>query len=156
MSVEWFCRLMGTEMGPYTSSQLIEMARSHRLTPDDSVRKGAEGNWVDAHRVKGLFEDAASSTIILRNLPSEMTKAAPTRQDQAKDSPASEPRPVSWHYISDHNKIGPLSFADLVAHGEQGILKPTDRVWSSSSPKWCEAKQVKGLTFGRPADQGDS
>jgi uncharacterized protein DUF4339 len=63
---------------------------------------------------------------------------------------------VSWHYISDHNNVGPLSFEELVAHGERGILKPTDRVWSSISPKWCEAKKIKGLTFGRPADEGGS
>ena len=54
---------------------------------------------------------------------------------------------MSWHYISDHNKVGPLSFDQLVAHGRQGLLKPHCRVWSSKSPKWCEAKDVAGLVF---------
>lgn len=156
MPVEWYCRLMGTDMGPFTSSQLIEMARSHQLTPQDFVKKGAGGNWVDAHRVKGLFDEDASSTIIMANLPPELKEAAAREQEQAKDAPESEPRPDSWNYISDHNKIGPLSFAELIAHGERGLLKPTDRVWSSSAPKWREARNVKGLEFGRPTDEGRS
>jgi len=152
MSVEWYCRLMGAEMGPFTSSQLIQMARSHQLTPQDFVKKGAEGKWAGAHRVKGLFDEDTSSSVIMANLPPELRKAASSEQDQAKDAPESPPRQVSWHYISDHNKVGPLSFEELRAHGEQGILKPTDRVWSSLSPKWCEAKKVKGLTFDHSAD----
>ena len=156
MSVEWYCRLMGAEMGPFTSSQLIQMARSHQLTPQDFVKKGSDGKWVDAHRVKGLFDEDSSSSVIMANLPPELKKAAPREQNQAKDTPVSQPHPVGWYYISDHNKVGPLSFAELTAHGEQGILKPTDRVWSSISPKWCEAKKIKGLAFGRPADEGYS
>ena len=150
MAVEWYCRLMGTEMGPFTSSQLIQMARSHQLTPQDVVKKGAEGKWVDAHRVKGLFDVDASSAIIMANLPPELKKEAPPEQNQTNDAPVSQPRPVGWYYISDQIKVGPLSFEELVTHGEQGLLKPTDRVWSTSSPKWCEAKKSKGLAFGSP------
>ena len=51
MAVEWFCRLMGTEMGPYTSAQLIEMVKSHQLTPEDLVKRGADGQWIDALRL---------------------------------------------------------------------------------------------------------
>ena len=65
MATQWYCRLMGTELGPFTSKQLLEMARSHRLMPDDSVKQGAEGMWVAAHRVKRLFDDASASTIIM-------------------------------------------------------------------------------------------
>jgi hypothetical protein len=146
MATQWYCRLMGTEMGPFTSKELLEMARSHRITPDDSVRKGTDGNWVGAYRVKGLFEDASASTIIMANLPPDVIKELESKQEQAQAVAADPPR-VSWHYISDHNKVGPLTFDELVAHGEQGLLKPHDRVWSSKSPKWCEAKNVDGLEF---------
>ena len=150
MSVEWYCRLMGSEMGPFTSSQLIEMARSHQLTPQDVVKKGADGDWVDAHQVRGLFDDPASSSIIMANLPPELKKAAPGESHQAEDAPAAQPVPDCWYYISDHNKVGPLSFSELTEHGRRGFLKPADRVWSSSMPKWCEAKKIKGLVFGGP------
>ena len=148
MAVQWFCRLMGSEMGPFTSSQLLEMARSHQLTPEDFVKKGVDGTWVDASRVKGLFEDGASSSIIRAHVPPTMKKDASKKPKPTKHAPPSSPAAVSWNYISDHNKVGPLTFDELVEHGKQGLLKPTDRVWSSSSPKWCEAHRIDGLVFG--------
>lgn len=138
---------MGAEMGPFTSKEMLEMARCHRLTPDDSVRKGIDGNWVRAHRVNGLFEDAGASTIIMASLPPDVKQALESKQTQPEESKAHEPRPIRWHYISEHNKVGPLSFEELVAHGRQGLLKPKSRVWSSASPKWHEAKDVEGLVF---------
>ena len=156
MATQWYCRLMGTEMGPFTSKQLLEMARSHRLTPDDSVKKGADGKWVGAHRVKGLFDDASASTIIMASLPPAVKQALESRQEattETEEKPSHQKRPASWFYIADQGKVGPLSFDELVVHGRQGLLKPKSRVWSSKSPKWCEAIDVEGLGFGRPDDQ---
>jgi hypothetical protein len=153
MASQWYCRLMGTELGPFTSQQLLEMARNHRLMPDDSVKKGADGTWVAAHRVKGLFDDASASTIIMASLPPKVRKALDSKQDTAKQAITPEPRPITWYYISNQNKIGPLSFDELVVHGQQGLLQPHSRVWSSRSPKWCEAKDVKGLAFGRSTEE---
>lgn len=153
MASQWYCRLMGTEMGPFTSKQLLEMARSHQITPDDSVRKGADGKWVGAHRVKGLFEDLSASTIIMASLPPDVKQELESKQETAKAPAEPEPPRVSWHYISDQNKVGPLTFDELVAHGRQGLLKPNSRVWSSKSPKWCEAKDVAGLVFGQATSE---
>jgi hypothetical protein len=146
MAAQWYCRLMGTELGPYTSQQLLEMARSHRITPDDSVKKGAEGMWVPADHVKGLF-DASASSIIIASLPPDAKQSSGNKQPTAPAA-AAEPRPITWYYISDQGKFGPLSFDELIVHGQEGRLKPKSRVWSSKSPKWCEAKDVKGLSFG--------
>ena len=66
MATQWYCRLMGTELGPFTSKQLLEMARTHQLMSDDFVKKEADGMWVAAYRVKGLFDDASASSIIIR------------------------------------------------------------------------------------------
>ena len=152
MATQWYCLLMGTELGPFTSKQLLEMARSHRLTPDDSVKKGADGMWVAAHRVKGLFDDASASTIIMASLPPEVKQALESKQETTNGAAVPKPRPITWYYISDHNKVGPLSFDELLAHGQHGLVKPESRVWSSKSPKWCEAKAVKGLVFGQSTE----
>jgi uncharacterized protein DUF4339 len=152
MASQWYCRLMGTELGPFTSKQLLEMAHSHRLMPDDSVKKEADGTWVAAHRVRGLFDDASASTIIMASLPPEVKQALEGKQT-TKESSAQEPRPIKWHYISEHSKVGPLNFDELVAHARQGLVKPESRVWSSKSPKWCVAKDVEGLVFGQPAEK---
>ena len=153
MATQWYCRLMGTELGPFTSKQLLEMARSHRLMPDDSVKKGADGMWVAAHRVKGLFDDASASTIIMASLPPEVKQALDSKQETTTETAAPEPRSFNWYYISDQNKVGPLSFDELAAHGREGLVKPDSRVWSSKSPKWCEAKDVEGLVFGQPTGE---
>ncbi len=169
MASQWYCRLMGTELGPFTSKELLEMARQHQITPEDAVRKGPDGSWVEAHRVKGLFEDGSMSTIIMARLPPDVQQA-PENKHESKQSTASsingaaphgsdlhgtahgaetptDPNSVHWHYISDEGKVGPLRFDQLVAHGQQGLLKPKSRVWSSTSPKWCQAKDVAGLVF---------
>jgi hypothetical protein len=148
MAAQWYCRLMGTELGPFTSQQLLEKARSHQLTPDDCVRKGPDGMWVPADHVKGLFDDASASTIIMASLPPDVKQALESKQPTPNEPAAPAPRPVTWYYISDQSKVGPLSFDELIVHGQQGRLKPKSRVWSSKSPKWCEAKDVKGLVFG--------
>lgn len=152
MATQWYCRLMGTEMGPFSSKQLLEMARSHKITPDDAVKKGADGNWVDAHRVKGLFEDLSASTIITASLPPDVQRELDKRRAQAEaeaeaKAAAAKPAAVTWHYISDESKVGPLTFNELIYHGKQGKLKPHNRVWSSKSPKWKQAKDVAGLEF---------
>ena len=151
MATQWYCRLMGSELGPFTSQQLLQMARSHQLTPDDAVKKEADGMWVAAHRVKGLFDDPAASSIIMASLPPEVLEALHSKQPPPPEPAKAEPRPISWYYSSDHSKVGPLSFDDLVAHGREGLLKPKSRVWSSKSPKWCEAKDVAGLIFSEQA-----
>lgn len=147
MATQWYCRLMGTEMGPFSSKQLLEMAKSHKITPDDSVKKGADGNWVDAHRVKGLFEDLSASTIIMASLPPDVQSELDRRRQESEAVAEPKPSAVTWHYISDEAKVGPLTFNELVVHGKQGKLKPHNRVWSSKSPKWCEAQAVAGLDF---------
>ena len=152
MATQWYCQLMGTELGPFTSKQLLEMARSHRLMPDDSVKKEFDGMWVAAHRVKGLFDDASSSTIIMASLPPEVKQALESKQTEKAPSP-SKPSAIKWHYISDHSKAGPLSFDELADHARQGLVKPESRVWSSKSPKWCLAKDIKGLVFAQPAEK---
>jgi hypothetical protein len=144
---------MGAELGPFTSKQLLEMARSHRLMPDDSVKKEAEGMWVAAHRVKGLFDDASASTIIMASLPPEVKQALESKQVTTEKARAPESRSINWYYISDQGKVGPISFDELLTHGRKGLVKPDSRVWSSASPKWCEAKDVEGLLIGQPTEE---
>lgn len=151
MASQWYCRLMGTEMGPLTSKQLLEMARSHQITPNDSVRKGPDGSWVEASRVKGLFEDPGASTIIMSKLPPEVLAQLHSKQPAEQPPPEPVEQAETWHYISDEGKTGPLSFDELVAHGRQGLLKPKSRVWSSTSPKWCHAREVDGIEFANEA-----
>ena len=55
MAVQWYYRVMGQECGPVSPSDLLELTQRGEILPFTDVRKGAEGNWVTASRVKGLF-----------------------------------------------------------------------------------------------------
>ena len=55
MAAQWFAKVCGEVLGPMSPAQLRELARRGAIQPDTSVRKGTDGNWVLAERVKGLF-----------------------------------------------------------------------------------------------------
>ncbi len=67
MATEWFCKIMGDEQGPMTAAELHTLARAGRLTIDDLVRKHADGSWVRAENVIGLF-DRPSLPVVLKEL----------------------------------------------------------------------------------------
>lgn len=158
MPAEWYCRVMGSELGPFTSAELLEMARNHRLSPEDSVRRGTDGSWISAYRVKGLFEDAAGSVIIKAVLPPE----APKRENHAGPGlkgpqhttvhkHAHSVSPVErgdWYCISSGSKRGPMSFEQLRRLAALGELQPADRVWCAAVPTKHQAREIKGLGFG--------
>jgi len=58
MAAEWFCRIAGRELGPFSAQQLKQMAKEGRLLADDEVRAGSDGAWTHASHVKGLFPSA--------------------------------------------------------------------------------------------------
>jgi hypothetical protein len=64
VTAEWYLLLEGVERGAFTASKLKELAREGTITPDTTVKKGAEGNWVRASRVKGLFEEVVQPEVV--------------------------------------------------------------------------------------------
>ncbi|APW61059.1 AIM24 family protein [Paludisphaera borealis] len=55
MAAEWFYKLNGTDIGPVSSSDLVELAVAGKLAPGAAVRKG-DGPWVAAETVPGLAD----------------------------------------------------------------------------------------------------
>ncbi len=55
MSKAWYYEVMGSELGPISSADLIDKAKRGQIQPDTRVRSGSEGKWQFAERVKGLF-----------------------------------------------------------------------------------------------------
>jgi hypothetical protein len=54
MASEWFYQVMGEQVGPLSSAELLALAQRGSITYDTPVRKGTNGNWGSAARVKGL------------------------------------------------------------------------------------------------------
>jgi len=142
---QWFCRLMGDEIGPLTSAQLLEMARSHKLTPEDYVRKGTEGNWVGAYRVKGLFDEDASASGISK-IMTAVSQAPPPEAEPAP--PVPKQHVEDWYCICKGRKLGPMTFEVLQALACEGQLQPSDRVWTNLMPKHHAAAEIQGLLRG--------
>jgi len=55
MADEWHILSKGQIIGPVSGSDLIALARSGKIQRDSRVRRGLDGEWVEAHRVRGLF-----------------------------------------------------------------------------------------------------
>jgi len=55
MSIEWFYLHAGEVVGPITAQQLRDHALAGRVSPDEYVKRGGEGDWLPAKNVKGLF-----------------------------------------------------------------------------------------------------
>ena len=158
MAVEWFCRIMGSDVGPLAQHQLVEMVRNHQVNPEDLIRRGTS-QWAPAFEVKGLFEAAAKR-------PAENSEPVPEEVVEESAHTGGESRDISepdsanlvrkdtfedngtasdWYCIASGEKHGPLDFRDLQSLAKAGTLRDRDRVWRASSPKWQKAAEVEGL-----------
>ncbi|MCX7406631.1 MAG: GYF domain-containing protein [Planctomycetales bacterium] len=56
MAAEWYCKTPIDGFGPFTSEELKTFAADGRISPSTIVRKGADGQWIRAFNIKGLFD----------------------------------------------------------------------------------------------------
>jgi len=105
---------MGDVVGPLNGSDLRSHAASGRVTTDTFVRKGANGQWVLADRIKGLFDQPAP-------------QKPPPLPEPVTASLASDPRPetvapvgpvFSMTGVQDLLEV----FDDRVAISPKGIM----------------------------------
>jgi GYF domain 2 len=87
MSVEWFYMRSSQIVGPLTALQLREHALAGKVTPSDHVRRGGDGNWVGASKVKGLFDTPAPAPSTPIPVVSQTIKAAPTSHAEPESNP---------------------------------------------------------------------
>lgn len=55
MAKPWFFQMMGAEIGPLTSAELMDRVKLGQVQPDTLVRSGQDGKWIPADRWKGLL-----------------------------------------------------------------------------------------------------
>ena len=140
---EWFCKISDEQIGPLSSRQLKAMASAGRLTAEDRVRQGAEGSWVPAGRVKGLFPATATPT----------SKAAPPgnpprqvkRSGARTPARAQSPETTGWFHKVGDICLGPFSLADLAQMIARGALDEGDSLRRGRSGVWTPAKDLVEL-----------
>ncbi len=135
MASQWFCKVLGQEIGPVGFPDLVEMVRAGTLKEDDPVRREAATEWTLAGEVVGL----------LRAAEKEPAKAAPV------GAPA-EPEPVSAPAEAEAAQPRPigrrrmLAGAGLVA---MVLLAALLSAWRSNRRARFPEPQANGP---RPAD----
>lgn len=58
-TADWYFKDQADLLGPLTAKELRQLAVTDRIGSDTLVRKGNDGRWVSASRVRGLFDDHA-------------------------------------------------------------------------------------------------
>lgn len=104
MSADWFCKIGDKKIGPLNGQQLKTIVAKGQLKPEHLVRRGSEGPWVAAGRIKGLFPEGpvAGAAAQAKSLPPATAKplpkaakpvAPPTAKASALPSAAEAPTP---------------------------------------------------------------
>jgi len=61
MGSDWFVKTDKVVAGPFSSEQMIEFVRAGRVRAATLVRKGADGSWRPAERIRGLLSASATT-----------------------------------------------------------------------------------------------
>ena len=59
----WFYQMMGAEIGPLSSAELMEKVQIGQVQADTLVRQGTDGKWIPADRWKGLLPKPAEEEL---------------------------------------------------------------------------------------------
>ena len=62
MSQQWYVSRSGDRTGPFSGSQLKELAAEKKLLPEDLIWKEGMKEWASAAKAKGLFADSCGET----------------------------------------------------------------------------------------------
>lgn len=104
MTAEWFYVHDGQIAGPLTAAQLRQQALAAKVTASDHVRRGTEGPWVAATKVKGLFDPPPPvPPPPVPSLPVPSLPAASNRAATGSLSPAAK-KPSSYKVLTQKDK----------------------------------------------------
>lgn len=118
MPVVWFCKISGHQLGPLSSQQLRAMAAEGRLAPEDHVRQGAQGPWLPAAQVKGLF--AADEPVRRPAAGRPATSRVPQAQPPPKVPPAPAAARPPTAGAADRNRFSIVTEASAPPVGTSG------------------------------------
>lgn len=133
---QWYINRSGHIEGPYSSSQLRELAVSKILDPQMLLRLGNSGSWSHAYVVKGLFDDGKT---VLKSKLSEKDSGDLSSSDanQSDDSSAlGKPRSSDASFdIPDDAFAKTITGDDAAASGPASAVAtaPSDPIEGGNS-----------------------
>ena len=131
---EWYCRVLGQELGPMTFDELQHMAQSGSLHKDDAVRHGAAEPWTPADRTRGLLFPRKSKAFSVTH---DRTSTLVPFGDAAKKR--------EWYYEILGQQMGPISFREMSRAVGNGTLTLEDRARRGKKGGWTLVRDVPGL-----------
>lgn len=96
---EWYFQVMGQELGPLSAAELKAKVEAGQIQPDTMIRRGVDGKWLFAERVKGLLPERRPDPVLIP-LPTKAKSSAtlpvydgsPTQTSTTHNPPAQQPR----------------------------------------------------------------
>ncbi len=111
MSKAWYYEVMGSELGPISSADLIDRAKRGQIQPDTRVRSGPEGKWQFAERVKGLFPapPAPAKPVVVQVPPPPVPRSETIPLAGSRDHTGDNDR--TYHFTGDSSHSPASLFA---------------------------------------------
>ncbi len=70
MAAEWYYRAStGRPEGPVTAAHLKQLVQLGEIGPETEIKKGAEGRWITANKVKGLLDTPSPTPTTAKTAP---------------------------------------------------------------------------------------
>ncbi len=183
MGNQWYLRIRGQILGPFSVEKLQEMSqrgelsRIHEVSPDGLsweraslhpeffsavlVPKPPAGNVQPASSAAATAPASPVSPVSGCPTPTEATPSGgvPSSMVLAPTAALSPPGPL-WYYSQDGKPVGPIPETELRALLDAGKLSSRVLVWNERLPAWCPAKDafeyLAKQAFPRPVPLAES
>ncbi|MCS7304551.1 MAG: DUF4339 domain-containing protein [Thermoguttaceae bacterium] len=166
MDTQWYVRIRGQILGPFTTEKLQEMSkrgefsRTHEVSQDGLSweRASLHPELFPAVIPKpkpsgGLAQQAATSRAQDDGIASASVGTTgggkPTAPSTTAPIPAISTAPPSspiapplWYYMRDGKPVGPIAETELRNLFATGQLSPQTLVWTENLPAWCPAQNA--------------
>jgi hypothetical protein len=153
---QWYVRMKGRVLGPFSPSQLASLRDRGTLTEDHELSQDRR-SWTKASEMPGVF----ARTVESQRQPSRavelewpvITLAEETAPAQVSSAAAVE---AQWFVARGNSHQGPMSHADVQRMINTGELGANSLVWKQGMPAWQPASQVHEFRFEAGAGSSGS
>jgi hypothetical protein len=138
VSEQFYVRIRGRVQGPYDTSKLQslvrrgQLSRMHEVSNDGSL-------WRPAAEFPELFTTPVAAQAV--------ATATKDHSHQASEIELESPAigASEWYYAVNQEQKGPISFDQLKALAQAGVVTASSLVWQEGMAEWTPAQSVPGI-----------
>ena len=121
-AAEWYYKLLGQEMGPVTTEEIIQQIKNGSLQGQDTIRFERGGAWQ-------TLDQTSQFAVIVAQM---------------------QPQP-EWYCRVLGQVLGPMAFDELQLMAKSRSLNTDDEVRHGTTEPWAKADRTRGLKFPKAA-----